>query len=363
MRTKATGLAVALAISAGAHVAAADPPPANRCVLRQVGDLKVRFERNRALLDGAINGAPVQVLIDTGASASLLFRAKARALGLPLADVQGARMGGAGGMTQVQSAFLHQLQIAGAAMSNFSILVAGEGTGADFDVLLGEDFLRAYDIEFDLAHQAVRLLQPRNCGEGDMAYWTQSYNETPITETRGGKIEITVKLNGRPVRAILDSGAQTSVAVPTVAARAGVKLEASDIKGRGLGARTLSNQIGALDFAIGGEEIRNTRMRFSDLFGATTFTETGSILARPMADQPEMLLGADFLKSHRVLVSRTHRMMYFTYEGGPVFDTTRRSVPPPSPAAFPGLPEPAASTPGVPGPGVPGSGAPPTQPR
>jgi hypothetical protein len=32
-----------------------------------------------------------------------------------------------------------------------------------------------------------------------------------------------------------------------------------------------------------------------------------------------MLLGADFLRSHRVLVARSQKKMYFTYEGGTVF--------------------------------------------
>jgi hypothetical protein len=32
-----------------------------------------------------------------------------------------------------------------------------------------------------------------------------------------------------------------------------------------------------------------------------------------------MLLGADFLRAHRVYVAHSQRRMYFTYEGGPVF--------------------------------------------
>ena len=36
-----------------------------------------------------------------------------------------------------------------------------------------------------------------------------------------------------------------------------------------------------------------------------------------------MLLGADFLRAHRVLVSHSQRKMYFTYLGGPVFAAPR----------------------------------------
>ena len=34
---------------------------------------------------------------------------------------------------------------------------------------------------------------------------------------------------------------------------------------------------------------------------------------------PSMLLGMDFLKAHRLLISNSQRRIYFTYNGGPVF--------------------------------------------
>jgi hypothetical protein len=40
-----------------------------------------------------------------------------------------------------------------------------------------------------------------------------------------------------------------------------------------------------------------------------------------------MLLGADFLRSHRVLVSHSQRKIYFTYVGGPIFQTARAPEP------------------------------------
>jgi hypothetical protein len=40
------------------------------------------------------------------------------------------------------------------------------------------------------------------------------------------------------------------------------------------------------------------------------------------AHEPEMLLGLDFLRAHRILVDNSMRKMVFTYEGGPVFETT-----------------------------------------
>jgi tetratricopeptide (TPR) repeat protein len=56
-------------------------------------------------------------------------------------------------------------------------------------------------------------------------------------------------------------------------------------------------------YKIGDEEIKNTRLRVSSLRIGDT----------------EMLLGADFFLSHRILVSNSQKKLYFTYNGGPVF--------------------------------------------
>lgn len=334
MGFKAAVSALVAAASWGSGALAADPPPAKKCVMYQVGDLKVQVSRNRAMLEGAVNGQPARVLIDTGAARSILFRAKAQAMHIPLTDMPGYRAGGAGGVTQVQSAYIEKLQLAGATVSNVHMLVAGEGSAADFDILLGEGVLGRFDIEFDLKHGAVRLLQPRNCGEADMAYWASAYNETPIISDEADKIYVTPKLNGRPVRAELDSGASVSVGTPRAAAAARVKLESSDEKTSGIGALVLANRVGVLDsFSIGDETIQHAKLTFSDLYGATKFSETGSMISRHLDNEPDMLLGFDFLKSHRVLVSRARHMVYFTYEGGPVFDTTRRPATPTGSAA------------------------------
>ena len=39
-----------------------------------------------------------------------------------------------------------------------------------------------------------------------------------------------------------------------------------------------------------------------------------------------MLLGADFFLSHRILVSNSQHKLYFTYNGGPVFQLDRGAV-------------------------------------
>lgn len=71
---------------------------------------------------------------------------------------------------------------------------------------------------------------------------------------------------------------------------------------------------------MGDETISDTVIRFADLFKDATYTpRSGSMIQQRVEFLPDMLLGADFLRSHRVLVSHSQRKMYFSYEGGPVF--------------------------------------------
>jgi tetratricopeptide (TPR) repeat protein len=73
-------------------------------------------------------------------------------------------------------------------------------------------------------------------------------------------------------------------------------------------------------FKVGNEEIHHTRLRLAD-------TDFGQ-------DDLDMLVGADFFLSHRVYVANDQRKMYFTYNGGPVFNLdvapVAGSTPPPA---------------------------------
>jgi hypothetical protein len=75
----------------------------------------------------------------------------------------------------------------------------------------------------------------------------------------------------------------------------------------GLGRKSVDSWIGPFEsFAIGNEIIRDPKLRFAPV-------------REQLAGLPPMLLGADFLRAHRVLIARSQGKMYFTYAGGTVF--------------------------------------------
>jgi predicted aspartyl protease len=308
--------------------AASTAAAASKCTLIKVADWPIRLERNHLIVDGAINGQTIGVMLDTGAQWSLILRSAAERLGLARQENRGYRLFGLGGETHVEAALVDEFRVGQMTRKNMRLIVAGErDLGSHIDAILGEDFFEQIDVEFDLPHNAVRLFQPKDCEGVVLAYWaTQGANETEMEpfHDAGAQIVVRVQVNGQPMHALLDSGASASVLDKVAAERAGITPDSPGViasgKGGGLGGKAVASWIGPLQsFAIGGETIKDTTIQFADLWKDATYTPIASRLPRKVESPASMLLGADFLRAHRVLVAHSQRKVYFTYEGGPVF--------------------------------------------
>ena len=320
---------LALAAHAG-HALAQDAP---KCRLQKVVEWQVRSIGRHMAVDGAINGQKIGIVLDTGASASVLFRASAKRLGLELKETR-ERMYGVGGETKVDLAVVDEFKLGQVAVRGMNMRVAGErDPGEGFDLLLGEDFLRSFDIEFDLPNDVVRLWQPKDCERASLAYWTKdAVGEVPIEPVTDAKrkIELEVKLNGKTVHAILDSGASTSIVSKHDAEAVGAIAAGATVGSSGVGAKAIEAWVGKFaTFAIGNEEIPDVEIRVADLYQGATYQGTGSRIAKNVFESQPMLLGADFLRAHRTMVAHSQRKLYFTYAGGPVF-VARPAKPPPA---------------------------------
>ena len=279
------------------------------CRLVRIAEWPVRFERDLPVVDGAINGRKINVLIDTGAYASLLTRAAADRLGLATRGNYESVMG-FGGESEVTTTRLDELYIAGAVRNNVRVRVGGERPIPGVDFILGDDFFRNADMEFHYAEGVVRLFQPKDCRDAPLAYWDKNAHTLPMEDDH--KVVVGISVNGRDALALIDSGASSSVVHLAFAAKVGVTPQSKGVEPGGctggIGASSVKQWIAPFEtVAFKGEVIRDARLGIAD------FTPE---LARLT---PEVVLGTDFLRAHRVLVARSQRKVYFTYSGGPVF--------------------------------------------
>ena len=188
--------------------ATGDSAEAANCKLAQVATWPIRLVHNHLLVDGEINGQKIGVMLDTGAMKTIVFRSLAVRLGLTR-KATGAQMFGVGGRSDVEVALVDEFKIGQAERKQLWMLVAGErDVGDDGSVLLGEDFFQAFDVEFDLAHNAVRLFQAQDCDGKSLAYWTSGASEVALEEIDANRPQIIVpiQINGRALSAIAGFG-------------------------------------------------------------------------------------------------------------------------------------------------------------
>lgn len=309
-----------------AAITLADAAPAaerKACQLLTVDEWSVRERYYRPVIDGAINGHKIGIMLDTGATHSVVWRNAVDRLGLRTFQAPNQRYFTVEGEEQVDATDIAELRIGKAVRKNWRALVFGQHPiGGDVALLLGDDFFGQVDIEFNLAARAVKVFKANNCEGAWLGYWGKEVLAIPLESAE--KIQFYVQINGKPVLAMLDSGAPVSKMSLEAAAELGITPQSAGVVSGGCVRTPTRNLYDTWiatfrSFAIGDEVIRDAKLHFAPLFNRMRKEELGSALRRRLDGLPDMLLGADFLHSHRVLVSHSQRRMYFSYTGGTVF--------------------------------------------
>jgi len=90
----------------------------------------------------------------------------------------------------------------------------------------------------------------------------------------------------------------------------------------GLGALPLQTYVGVFQtFSFGDETIKNAQLPHRRSVRGRQGGQARLHIPTAAIDTSDMLLGADFFRSHRVYVSLGRRTVYVSYVGGPVFQT------------------------------------------
>ena len=274
---------------------------------RSAADLPVTVQDTRPVVGAKINGQDAKLLIDSGSYLSSISSSAAEQYKL--------QTGMSASHSSLPAAVVKKFTIANVDVNNLEFQVAGNRGGDNGNVgLLGQSFLERWDVEYDLANGMLRLMTDDDCHNTFLAYWVtpgQAYTTMSIrsASTREPLTMGSAYVNGVKIRVTFDTGAPQSVLSLKAAERAGVKIDMAGVVDggvtRGVGRNLVKSYIAPFDsFKFeNGEEIRHTHLRVADL-----------------NMNSDMLLGADFFLSHRVFVANSQNKLYFTYNGGPVFD-------------------------------------------
>jgi tetratricopeptide (TPR) repeat protein len=325
------GLVAVLACVAAPCIASAK---ADDCKVALLATVPVTMNGLRAIVDAKVNGTPSRFILDSGAFFNTMPLAKAAELGLKTGPAPSwLTMRGLGGTFEVKLAKIKSFGFFGINIPDVEFLVGGTDVGTG---LIASNFLGIADNEFDLANGQIKLMKPKDCGDKNLAYWTNGAGGNFVSlddaaNPMDKRIFAAVYVNGVRMRALLDTGAPTSFLSRKAAESAGIDLASDKVREEdevgGLGRRSYRSWVAPVtSFKIGDEEIQKTRLRVIDSRIDTD------------ADATHMVLGMDFYLSHRIYIARGQRKIYFTYAGGKVFSLTTQPQNSTSPAPTPSQP-------------------------
>ncbi|MFL5295033.1 MAG: aspartyl protease family protein [Phenylobacterium sp.] len=304
---------------AAAPLALAASQAAAECKFQKLVEVPVTMEGLRPTVPAAVNGHDTRFMIDTGAFFSIVSNDAAERFSMRKSVAPfGLEIRGLGGTSRDASAVTaDNFTFAGAGFKNIQFLVGGRAGEGETSGLIGQNIMGGFDVEYDFANGVMRFFKAEGCEKKNLAYWSKDMPLQKLNLQDQGRYVLEVltsaQVNGRTIKVKWDTGASVSYLSRRAAARVGIEINNENVTAAGVSYGLYGRGIDTFrapfaSFKVGDEEIKNTQLRIADI---------------EMGEHGDMLLGADFFMSHRVLVSSSQKAVYFTYNGGPVFRLDR----------------------------------------
>ena len=308
-----------LALLLAAAVLPLDAAAQGSCQFQQIAQLPLHYAGAGLglTMTGEINGKPATMLPDTGAGRTYLTRTGVERHGLSL-RATGDYVHGVAGKSRLYDARVSQFAVGPVQAKDLYLAVIGETSFTPpFDAIAGAAFLLQSDLEFSLATKELRFFRPQGCGKTWLAYWDRDASVIPfrLHDESTPNPQFSVHINGARLTAMIDSGASVTTITRRAAHRAGIALDGAHAQrvanSHGVGRQSAASWIVKADtFKVGDATVHDPEFDVID--------------AQLSVD---VLLGADFLRAHRVLFAMSQGKLYVSYLGGAPFDSRREVRP------------------------------------
>jgi hypothetical protein len=256
-----------------------------------------------------VNGVVATLILDTGAQRSLVTEAAVHRLGLARDQWVGTTMSGVGGIESRPNADPRSLTLGGVplvrrTLSRDTSLTVGiiprtHVGNRVIDGVLGRDFLSLFDLDLDVPGRRLTLYQEHDCA-GRFLPWQSPYEAVPVTLPAENALIVPVTLDRTPLRALLDTGATSSLVAAPGIFRLGIQPASF--------ASDPADQVSGL----GPHMVTMHRHTFRGLRVGGETTASPVIWIAPVHLTPivDMLLGADWLATRRIWISFATRQLF-----------------------------------------------------
>lgn len=209
---KKNASAVAGAIAACVMLVAGKAVADDSCHLTMVASLDFTPTDEYAVtLPVTLDNVPTRMLVDTGGVATTIsddwavnqrLRRKKLERGAYITDYNGNPM--------QWFAYIPSLQIGTLHANDVRAFIEPGWLDKDVVGTLGPDFLLHYDVEVDFAAHKLNLFSQDHC-PGQVVYWTHDPAAAiPVKIDEAGHIVVDAQIDGKDIKAIIDTGATTS---------------------------------------------------------------------------------------------------------------------------------------------------------
>ena len=163
------------------------------------------FDAGKPVVQVAVDGRLLHLQVDTGAETSVLTPPGAAALGISPGPAR-MRVAGLGGAAGYGSVSVPRIDFAGQVLRQMTLPVMRLEGADGLDGLIGADLLAPYEVEIDLPARRITLFRAYGCTHPAPRWRAEAALWMP-----GAALPIlTGWLDGRPLRVLLDTGANVS---------------------------------------------------------------------------------------------------------------------------------------------------------
>jgi len=278
--------------------------PEGACKLAWRADLPIDPRDNLIFVGAMFNDHAANLLMDTGAERTTLTEAAVARLHLRRDLQHPSSSVGIGGTSASYEALpddfavgVFRLPVDRVKVATFALPEIG---GIQPDGLLGADILLAFDLDIDLPARRLTIYRARPCADSRPP-WTVPYSSVEGVAMWRDRLMVPLTVNGADGRAVLDTGAQSTVIRPEFAARGGVT-------------RAMLENDPSRTMRGASREQASSRLHRFDTVQIGTQIAHGVLL--PVAELPsgqeDALIGGDFLRGRRIWLSAASHQMFFT---------------------------------------------------